>query len=266
MSICAYCKQERPATLEHVIPAFMYALQKQAGEGVIGWNEVIEKMVGGEAKVKDVCADCNNRVLGDLDAYGKSLLKESGLLVQNYLKRTLTLRYNYGLLLRWLLKVSFNSSRRDGAHIHLFEAHIPFILGCENCPPRCQIGLAAYMASPVVLDQSQVDQEPFHTLSRGTKTLNPFLVRICYGLVPGDDSYTLRMNIFGPAVFYMMIFNEGTLPGHAGAAIRRFLKMTPGAVELTPTRRLVQLHAGAQTWLDLYAHQVQRAQSVAGGA
>jgi hypothetical protein len=244
----------------------MYALQKQAGDGIIGWNEVIEKMVGGEAKVKDVCADCNNRVLGELDAYGKDLLSESGLLVQNYLRRSLTLRYDYGLLLRWLLKVSFNSSRTDGAHSHLFEEHIPFILGTADAPPRYKVGVAAYMASPVVLDQSQVDQEPFRTASRGSKTLNPFLVRICYGFVPGGDFYTLRMNIFGPVVFYMMIFNQGTLPGHAAVAMRRFLKMTPGAMELTPTRRFAQLQAGAQTWLDLYAHQVQRAHSIAGGA
>ena len=266
MPTCAYCKQERPATREHVIPAFMYALQKQAGDGIIGWNEVIEKMVGGEAKVKDVCADCNNRVLGELDAYGKDLLSESGLLVHNYLKRSLTLRYDYGLLLRWLLKVSFNSSRTDGAHSHLFEEHIPFILGTVDAPPRYKVGLAAYMASPVVLGQSQVDQEPFRTAARGSKTLNPFLVRICYGFIPGGDVYTLRMNIFGPVVFYMMLFNEGTLPGHAAASLRRFLKMTPGAMELIPTRRFVQLQAGAQTWLDLYAHQVQRVHSIAGGA
>lgn len=266
MPTCAYCKQDRPATREHVIPAFMYALQKQAGGSIIGWNEVIEKLVGGEAKVKDVCADCNNRVLGELDAYGKNLLSESGLLVHNYMKRTLTLQYDYALLLRWLLKISFNSSRTDGAHSHLFEEHIPFILGAADLPQRYRVTIAAYLASAVALDQSQVNVEPFRTSARGCSTLNPFLVRICYGFDPGCDFYTLRINIFGPVVFYMLIFNEGTLPGHAASAVRRFLKLTPGAIEMTPTRRLMQLQAGAKTWLDLYAHQVQRVHSIARGA
>ena len=266
MPTCVYCKQERPVTREHVIPAFMYALQKQAGEGVIGWNESIKKMVGGESKVKDVCADCNNRVLGGLDSYGKDLLGKSGLLVDNYLQQTLTLQYDYELLLRWLLKVSFNSARTGGAHSHIFEEHIPFMLGAAEAPPRYKVGLAAYMASAVVLDQTQVDRKPFLKALGGAKTLNPFLVRICYGFVPGGNFYTLRMNIFGPVVFYMMIFKEGTLPGHAAVEIRRFLKITPGAKELAPDRRLIQLRAGAQTWLDLYARQVQRMNSIASGA
>ena len=266
MPVCAYCKQDRTATREHVIPAFMYALQKEVGEGVIGWNEVIQKMVGGEARVKDVCADCNNRVLGELDAYGKNLLNASGLLVHNYMKRTLTLQYDYGLLLRWLLKISFNSSRADGAHSHLFQEHIPFILGSTESPPRYRVATAAYMASPVALDQSQVGDAPFRTAARGSSTFNPFLVRICYGVDPRCDFYTLRINIFGPVVFYMLMFSEGTLPGHAASALRRFMKLTPGAIELTPTRKLVQLRAGAKTWLDLYAHQVQRLHSIVSGA
>jgi hypothetical protein len=268
MPICAYCKQvqERQLTREHVIPAFLYALQKQTGEGFIGWNEVSRKMVGGEAKVKDVCADCNNRILSELDSYGKELLSQSGLLVHNYLRRTVTLRYEYGILLRWLMKISFNSSRTDGAHSHLFEEHIPFILGSADTPPRYRVRVAAYLASPIVPDKLQMEQEPFRTASHGAKTLNPFLVRICYGFVPGGDLYTLRILIFGPLVFHLLIFNEGTLPGNAAVAIRRFLKMMPGARELTPTLRLLDLQAGAQTWLDLYAYQVQRAHAIVGGA
>jgi hypothetical protein len=266
MPLCAYCKLERPVTREHVIPAFMYAFQKEAGESVIGWNEVVERMVGGEAKVKDVCARCNNEVLGELDGYAKTLLVNSGLLVRNYVKRDVTLRYEYAPLLRWLLKVSFNSSRTDGAHSHLFEEHIPFILGEAPVPARWRVATLAYLAGPEYLDQSRIKSEPFRTIAQGSNVLNPFLVRICYGGIPGESIYTLRLNIFGPIVFYMLIFNVGTLPGHAASAVRRFLKLTPGARELTSKGSLVELHAGPQTWLDLYAPQVQRARAIASGA
>lgn len=264
MPICAYCKQEKPATREHVIPAFIYAFQKELEGSIIGWNEVAKRMVGDEGKIKDVCAECNNSVLGRLDSYGKQLLAESGLLVQNYTKQSLTLRYDYDLLVRWLLKISFNSSRRDGAHRHLFEEYVPFMLGSTPAPTRNQVACLAYLAAPERLGESDIQKEPFIRISRGSKLLNPFLTRICYGSVPGDHSYTLRLNIFGPAVFYLMMFNPNTLPGHAAAAIRRLLKLTPGAVEVTPKRLLIELRSGERSWLSLYENQVNRIRALAG--
>lgn len=259
MSVCAYCRQDRPPTREHVIPAFMYDFQKQLEQSVIGWNEVAQRMVGGEGKVKDVCADCNNRVLGELDAYGKQMLTNSGLLVQNYTKRELTLQYDYSLLLRWLLKVSFNSSRTDGAHSHLFERYVPFMRGLEPSPSRHQVAALLYLARPETLGTSRIAEEPFVRIANGSSLLNPFLVRICYGAIPGEHRYVLRLNIFGPAVFYLMIFEDAILPGHAASAIRRLTKLTPGTVELSPKRKVVDVRAGEKSWLDLYEHQVARA-------
>jgi hypothetical protein len=258
MSVCAYCRQDRPPTREHVIPAFIYDFQKQLEQSVIGWNEVAQRMVGGEGKVKDVCADCNNRVLGELDAYGKQLLTSSGLLVQNYTKRELTLQYDYSLLLRWLLKVSFNSSRTDGAHSPLFERYVPFMRGQEQSPSLSQVAVLLYLARPEILGASRIAVEPFIRIANGSSLLNPFLVRICYGASPGENSYVLRLNIFGPAVFFLMMFHDSVLPGHAASAIRRLIRLTPGAVELSPKRKLVEVQSGQKSWLDLYEHQVAR--------
>lgn len=266
MPVCAYCQKERPATREHVIPSFLYALQKTAEGKIIGWNEVIEKMVGGEAKVRDVCAECNSGVLSELDSYGKGMLSQAGLLVHNYLGRSLTLPLDHSQLLRWLLKISFNSSRTDGAHSYLFEEFVPFILGESDPPPRHRVALLGYLASPVALDADQIAAEPFKTAARGAQTLNPLLVRICYGVVPGEQSFILRINVLGPLVFFLPIFKPNTLPGHAAAAIRRLQKFHPGAVELTSKKRLVHLQAGSRTWIDLYAHQVQRTRDIANRA
>lgn len=235
----------------------MYSFQKSEGEGIIGWNEVIEKMIGGEAKVKDVCAACNNGVLSDLDAYGKQLLVNSRILIQNFVKRSVSVRYEYSTLLRWLLKISYNSSRTDGAHAYLFDEHVPFILGSKTLPPRSRIALVAYLAAPELLDKSRITAEPFVKVAKGSNVLNPFLVRISYGLRRGEP-YTLRVNIFGPIVFYLLMFDTDTKPGHAASATRKLLKMTPGAQELSPTRLLVELNAGPQTWLDLYEPQIHR--------
>lgn len=264
MPYCAYCNQEGSLTREHVIPAFLYALQKSFEEGVVGWNEVAKKMVRGESKIKDVCAACNNGVLSNLDSYGKQVLGDAGLLVQNYLASSLILKYEYAQLLRWSLKMSFNSSRADRVHSHVFQDFIPFILGAAKPPPRYRVALLAYLAGPIMLDPKKGINQPFWIAARGASTLNPFLVRIAYGIVPGDDSFVLRVNVIGPLVLLMPIFEPDVLPGHAAASIRRLQKLHPGAVELTGKRRLVELHAGSKSWLDMYSDQLTRVQRLTG--
>jgi hypothetical protein len=77
-----------------------------------------------------------------------------------------------------------------------------------------------------------------------------------------SDRYIHRINILGPAVFHLLLFKEGVLPGHAAAEIRSLLKVQPEAVELNLKRRVVTLRAGKQSWLDLYAPQIIRARAV----
>ena len=258
MKNCAYCKRESSLTREHVIPAFICSFQKEIEQNSVGWNEVIEQMVGGELKVKDVCSDCNNRILAELDAYAKTFFKNSGLLVKNYKKEKISLHIDYDLLLRWLLKVSFNSSRTDGAHAPIFEPYVDYILGRESTPPRNKVALVAYLAAPEHLGNSRIKEAAFIDLSEGYKKLNPFFSRICYGAVAGAEGYTLRINIFGPLVFYILIFDQGIKPGHASASIRHFLKLTPSSIEVAKNRKTIELKLGEQTWLDLYEPQIFR--------
>lgn len=261
MTICAYCKQDRPPTREHIIPAFLYNFQRQLDEGAtIGWNEAAQRMVGGEAKVRDVCAECNNGYLSTLDAYAKEMLSKAGLLVPNFTQSQVTITYDYPVLLRWLLKVSFNSTRQDRVHSPLFEPHVPFIMGDADLPPRHRVACLLGLAAPArIEDTDHVDRETFLKRSNGHRLFNPFLVRISYGGVRGEGRYILRLVILGAAVFYLLMFNDDTLPGHAATAIRAFIKTVPGSVELTSKLRLVEVPTGQKTWLDLYEDQVKRA-------
>lgn len=262
MSICAYCKQEGVLTREHVVPAFAYAFQKELESSVIGWNEAAGKMVGGELKIKDVCAACNNGVLSTLDSSGKALLVDSGILTSNFTKLSLMLSHDYDLLARWLLKISYNSSRTDGEHSHLFEKFVPYILGKETTPSRAKISILAYLAGPTYPNEEDRQRPPYAKVIGPTNRFNPFLVRISYGFVRGGNNYTLRLVILGPLVFYMLVFNDSVLPGHAAAAVRHFLKVSPGAVELKPSRGFVELNAGRRSWIDLYENQVNRARAL----
>ena len=128
MTQCAYCGEVDSMTREHVIPAFMYEFQKEY-DSVIGWSEPAEKMVRGELKVRDVCTRCNSENLASLDAYAKSFFVDNGLLVRNFTRSQIVLHYEHDQLLRWLLKVSYNSSRTDGAHADLFTPFAPYKIG-----------------------------------------------------------------------------------------------------------------------------------------
>ena len=239
------------------MPSFIYAFQKQLEQSVLGWNEGANKTVKSEIKIKDVCAECNNGILGDLDSYGKNLLTDSGLLVQNYKKLDLSLSYDYPRLLRWLLKISFNSSRMDGIHSPVFKQYIPFILGTAPLPPRNKIATVLSLAAPEIIPKGSVTTLPYINAAEGSAILNPFLVRISYGAIP-SERFIHRIIFFGPAIFQLALFQDGVLPGHAASQIRSLLKQEVGGVELNEKRRVVTVKAGKQTWLDLYGPQSLR--------
>jgi hypothetical protein len=258
MPHCSYCKKEASLTREHIIPAYLYDYQKKLDNKVIGWNEVVGKMVGGESKVKDVCAPCNNGALSKLDAYSKKFMTENGLLVENYIKNNLRLRYDYDLLLRWLLKVSFNSSRTDGAHQYLFEKYIPYILTGVTRPRKNELSLLIQMAAPEKMGHSQLGVEKFLQFSGGSKSLNPLHMRICYGGILGASGYTLRMVILGPVVFLLLIFSDSISPGHAATEIRRVQKIERNTKFIMGESKYVEVMFGERSWFDLYKVQIAR--------
>ncbi|MDN2669795.1 hypothetical protein OX459_00145 [Janthinobacterium sp. SUN026] len=249
-------------TREHVIPKFLHEFQKTLSASYSGWNEVAEKMIRGEATVKDVCEDCNGKKLGPLDDAAKRLLAEANLLVSNYTRSTITLKYDFDLLVRWLLKVSFNSTRTDGVHSYMFDPHIPYMLNGTNRVHRSKIAILAYFSGPDTPNTAKTKQENFSFFTNVSENMNPFFVRICYGHVPGEKNYALRLVIIGALVFFMLVFENEASPGHAAAAIRAFIKNIPRAVELSPTTKLITLRPGKPTWLDLYQQQIMRLQKI----
>lgn len=186
----------------------------------------------------------------------------NGLLVQNYRKKIINLKYDYDLLLRWLLKVSFNSSRTDGAHKDLFEPYIPYILTGLNRPKKHELSLLVQMAAPEKFGSSSFDSEVFLRLSEGSKVLNPFLMRICYGGIAGALGYTMRMIILGPVVFLLLIFIDSSTPGHASAEIRRIKKLERNTKFISGDSKYVEVLSGKRSWLDLYEFQIARSRAI----
>jgi hypothetical protein len=99
--------------------------------------------------VRDVCADCNNGPLSRLDQSAKEILDEiSRLRLVEIIGRPLTL--NARLLLRWLLKVSYNESRMSGEQRNEHRPCVGFVLGDRPTPPvPCDLLVGVLTDPPV---------------------------------------------------------------------------------------------------------------------
>lgn len=107
MNPCAYCHRTAPATKEHIWPN---SLIDRFEHGLKTFNHRSSRFYSGDPVVKDVCGDCNSGRLNRLDTYLCEVF-------DRFMHRVLLpgegvqLEYDYDLLLRALLKITYNSSR-----------------------------------------------------------------------------------------------------------------------------------------------------------
>ncbi|MFC1223058.1 hypothetical protein ACFE6N_04570 [Pedobacter sp. BG31] len=105
--VCAYCDKEGSMTREHIWPK---CIIERMPDLTARYTRSINKYIGGELVIADVCADCNNFKLSDLDAH-------FCLLFDKYFQQfhesasDFEFEYDYDLLMRCLLKITYNSSR-----------------------------------------------------------------------------------------------------------------------------------------------------------
>lgn len=129
---CAYCDVDCEPTREHVIPQWYIDLHGiQALETFNGRNPVNHTQ--GPLLVKDVCARCNNQILGELDQYGKAVY-DKYCHEPIYLGESCHFDVDSVLLKRWLLKLCFNSGRMHGADTLILSQYREFILGKMESP------------------------------------------------------------------------------------------------------------------------------------
>jgi hypothetical protein len=101
-----------------------------------------EKMIGGEPTVKDVCERCNNVVLSRLDTYGVELYRRFFYNIANE-GDTVAFDYRFDDLLRWILKLAFNSARINLASDLPFLSKLRgYILGKRIRPKRVALYLS----------------------------------------------------------------------------------------------------------------------------
>jgi hypothetical protein len=121
MKVCAYCGEEAALTREHIWPSVLIAKY----ENLLTYSKRKNALFKGDPVVKDVCAHCNNVLLSKLDAYLSTIYDHhfSRILLPG---ESTSFSYDYQLLQRSLLKISFNSARADASE-RVIKSHQPFI-------------------------------------------------------------------------------------------------------------------------------------------
>jgi hypothetical protein len=91
-----------------------------------------KKVFSGDMTIADVCSDCNNGPLSELDAYICALYDQ-------YFFRfpergdVVDFEYDWSLLGRWLLKISYNAARMTGIDAEVLTRFADAIVGTDKC-------------------------------------------------------------------------------------------------------------------------------------
>jgi hypothetical protein len=139
---CAYCRLERTVTKEHIWPKSIL-LKTDYG---VRYSERAGRIFSGDMIIKDVCATCNNGPLSVLDAYA-SQLYESYFGGFERPRDSIEFNYDFGKLVRWLLKVSYNASRGTGVDSELLAQYALTIISEHECSP-VHVGVFVGRISP----------------------------------------------------------------------------------------------------------------------
>jgi hypothetical protein len=146
MMKCPYCDSPKPATREHVIPRWY---SETPGDRDTFNARAPVTQFKGDLTVKDVCEDCNSGALSALDAYGRELYVRY-FAAPVYADETVDFVCDGDRLVRWLLKMSFNSARAHNADVRVLSQYRQIILGQSPLPDRVRCWL--HLVPPTCID------------------------------------------------------------------------------------------------------------------
>jgi len=154
MQTCAYCDGACKQTREHVIPDWYNGTP---GEAETFSARAPLTHVKGDLIVRDVCGRCNSGVLSELDGYGKELY-ERYFAAPVYAGETVTVEFDGDRLLRWLLKLSYNSARAQNADVRVLREYSKVVLGESPLPHRVRCWLD--LVTPTYFDPMESVARP----------------------------------------------------------------------------------------------------------
>jgi hypothetical protein len=219
---CAYCDAPPPLTKEHIWPnGFL-----KRGDFGVKFSAKANTTFAGDLNISDVCARCNNGPLSRLDAHACELYDRR---FSKFVEAgaSVPFTYDYGLLMRWLLKVSFNAARLTGQDVALLSRYRETILAEPPCSPAFVIGFVATISPSYMMDAEQ-----------GTsRKIYPHAARCGPLQIPSinvSDILVTRCVMINSFMFSLLITRSSAIPADRVAAL---LPHIPG-VPLAPGGRM----------------------------
>lgn len=190
---CAYCGGAGPLTREHIWPdGFL-----KRDDFDIKFSKRANRTFTGDLTISDVCATCNNGPLSRLDQHACELYdRRFGKRVSK--GEVVIFTYDYGILMRWLLKVSYNSARTTGQDAEVLARYRETILSDDPCSPVGAIAVLSTI-SPSLMANSETGQ---------TKLIYPEAGRCGPIVLPGaqiEDLAVLRCVMINAFNFTLVI-------------------------------------------------------------
>lgn len=245
---CAYCDREAQLTREHVVPNFLYKANPLAK---FGYNLRADKFMTWEAQVKDVCADCNNHYLSEVDSYAKRFFKANQIENMVTTEKTVRITYDHSWLSRVLLKISFNCMRFKGEDASWIKHFRQYILYGTDFPPhyRIKIGTEVVPCHRITVKE----RASFTGESRDWKYLPPHMIRMgdIYG-IPSDDVFA-RYVFVNNFYFYCIVCGEPSAREKLRTAVKRLSSACPSVLFLHPHKTFVTLRVSDTTNMEKYA-------------
>ncbi len=232
---CAFCGQVKQLTKEHVWPS---CFMDRVGRNAAHYSPKSGKVHGSDYVVRDVCSECNNVHLSEIDNYFCGLY-DRHLSVPLGVDEEVDLNYDYNLLCRVLLKIAYNTARSAGSKSAPFRRLLPYILHDGRCPPG--VALIGEIVSPsFIKDQSG----PMSVV----KEVRPTMYRSALGQLqtPHGSAVLVRIVAVNSFFFHLLLAKEPEELHSFELAGNEFLSRIRGSVSLDPNSGVVHLRSSPQ--------------------
>lgn len=223
---CAYCGVSSVLTKEHLLPECISKHWEKDVETNVKTGKS-EKIITGNPEIRDVCADCNNGSLSELDTYVCRLYEEHFA----HLVRPgdgVKLDLEFDPLLRWLLKTGYNVARARRWSTSLEEVS-RYILGRDAS--RRAFRLLLQLIIPTKVERGEIRDFPDATEWPPRRHR---LALLDVSLLPGlKTAFMLTLNSY---YFYVLLEDLSTSKKMRLRSRDAILKQAPGAYELKPNK------------------------------